>query len=73
LVKRKEMENVMSKIKYTEWNPQSKTLELIDIANTIIEDYQSRGYELTLRQLYYQLVSKDLIPNNEKTYNKLGS
>lgn len=61
------------KVKYIDKNFQSKTLELIEIANDIIEDYQSRGYELTLRQLYYQLVSKDLISNNEKMYMKLGN
>lgn len=63
----------MPKIKYVETNFQQKTLELIELANTIIEDYQLRGYELTLRQLYYQLVARDLIPNNEKSYNRLGS
>lgn len=31
--------------------------------NTIIEEYQEQGYVLTLRQLYYQLVSRDIIPN----------
>lgn len=63
----------MSKIKYIEKRFRNDTLDLIDTANEIIEDYQRRGYELTLRQLYYQLVSRDLIPNTEKSYNKLGS
>ncbi len=40
---------------------------------SICEDYQSQGYSLTLRQLYYQLVSKDLIPNHDKVYKKLSS
>lgn len=39
----------------------------------ICEDYQRQGYTLTLRQLYYQLVSKDLIPNHDKVYAKLSS
>lgn len=63
----------MSKIKYIEKRFRNDTLDLINTANEIIEDYQRRGYELTLRQLYYQLVSRDLIPNTEKSYNKLGS
>ena len=42
-------------------------------ANAIIEDYQAQGYELTLRQLYYQFVSRDLIANNMKEYKNLGS
>lgn len=48
-------------------------LATIAKANEIIEDYQSQGYRLTLRQLYYQFVSKDLIPNSERSYKNLGS
>lgn len=61
------------KIKYRDINFRKATLNLINLSNNIIDDYQSRGYELTLRQLYYQLVSRDLIPNTEKSYNKLGT
>jgi len=42
---------------------------IIDICN----EYQENGYSLTLRQLYYQLVSKDIIPNHDKVYKKLSS
>jgi hypothetical protein len=63
----------MPKIKYIEKTFQPKSLRLIEQANRVIDDYRARGYELTLRQLYYQLVAKDLIPNNEKTYKKLGN
>lgn len=42
-------------------------------ANEIIESYQAQGYRLTLRQLYYQFVSRDLIPNSERSYKNLGS
>lgn len=41
--------------------------------NNIIEDYQSQGYKLTLRQLYYQLVSRDIIPNKIEEYTKLST
>lgn len=41
--------------------------------NNIIEDYQSQGYKLTLRQLYYQLVSRDIIPNKVEEYTKLST
>lgn len=40
--------------------------------NGIIREYQNAGYVLTLRQLYYQLVSRDVIPNQSKEYDKLG-
>ena len=56
----------MMKIQYVEKRFHSATLDLINVANNIIDDYQSRGYELTLRQLYYQLVAKDLFPDNRR-------
>lgn len=49
------------------------TLQVIQQANDIIEEYQRQGYELTLRQLYYQFVARDLIPNSQKSYNRLGN
>ena len=61
------------KIAYIDKNFHASSLELIELANDIIEDYRERGYSLTLRQLYYQLVARDLIPNNQKSYNRLGS
>ena len=48
-------------------------LEKIERANEIIADYEAQGYDLTLRQLYYQFVSKALIANNEREYKNLGN
>lgn len=45
----------------------------LDVINEIIEDYRQQGYKLTLRQLYYQLVSRDVIPNNVKEYAKISN
>ena len=52
---------------------RADSLTIIDNANGIISDYQDQGYSLTLRQLYYQFVSRDLIPNNQKSYSRLGN
>jgi hypothetical protein len=46
---------------------------IIDAANAIISDYQQQGFTLTLRQLYYQFVSRDLIANKQSEYKRLGS
>lgn len=46
---------------------------MLDTINNILEEYRQDGYTLTLRQLYYQLVSKDIIPNNDKEYTKLSN
>lgn len=53
------------------WRAEKKQLmaQMISIA----EDYQEQGFTLTLRQLYYQLVAKDYIPNHDKVYKKLSS
>jgi hypothetical protein len=46
--------------------------EAIANANRIIAQYQQAGLRLTLRQLYYQFVSRNLITNEEKSYKWLG-
>ncbi len=46
-------------------------LALIASANLIIDDYQRQGYTLTLRQLYYRLVTQNTIPNTVKSYKSL--
>lgn len=45
----------------------------LNLINGIIEEYQKDGYVLTLRQLYYQLVTRDVIANSDKEYKKLGT
>lgn len=52
---------------------QRKTLAVIAQANEIIEEYQADGYTLTLRQLYYQFVARDLIENTKQSYDRIGS
>jgi hypothetical protein len=49
------------------------SLTLIGHARDIITDYRAQGYVLTLRQLYYQLVSRNLIPNFERSYKNLSA
>ena len=63
----------MSKIRYIEWNPKPESVELVYTANDIIDEYEAAGYTLTLRQLYYQFVARDIIPNSERSYKNLGS
>lgn len=63
----------MGKRKYKDINFHSKSLETIARVNSIVEEYDSQGYELTLRQVYYQLVARGFIPNNERSYKNLGN
>lgn len=63
----------MSLERYKEVSFKPKTLQQIDRINAIIEEYLDAGYTLTVRQLYYQLVARDIIPNNEKSYKQTTS
>lgn len=53
-------------------NFRRSTLEIIELANQIAMQYARMGFNLTLRQLYYQFISRDFFPNTERSYNKLG-
>jgi hypothetical protein len=61
------------KINYRSKNFAESSLSIIEQANEIFESYVSQGYTLTLRQLYYQFVSRDLLPNLQKSYKRLGN
>ena len=59
------------KEQFIEKNFRSDTLEVIDWINEVLDKYRAMGYDLTTRQVYYQLVAQDLIPNNPKSYNRI--
>jgi hypothetical protein len=57
---------------FTPRNFQAKTLTRIDQANAIIAEYQARGFALTVRQLFYQLVARKMIENTQTAYKRTG-
>ncbi len=57
---------------YRNKNFSSATLLLIEQANIIIEELMADGYDLTLRQLYYQFVARDLFANEQRNYKRLS-
>ena len=61
-------EQFIDKLKLSKSN-----VEMLNKINGILEEYVLDGYTLTLRQLYYQLVSRDVIPNNDKEYAKISN
>lgn len=63
----------MPYIAYKDINFKDNSLAMIEQANAIITTYAAQGYTLTLRQLYYQFVARDLIPNTERSYKNLGN
>lgn len=63
----------MSFICYSNKSFAKATRAIIDSANAIIDEYSKQGYDLTLRQLYYQFVARGLLVNNIANYQKLGN
>lgn len=63
----------MPKICYVTKRFHTNSKLIIVQANQIIEEYQQQGFELTLRQLYYQFVARDLFANTASNYEKLSS
>jgi len=63
----------MTKQRFITWAPRGDALAVVAKAIEICAEYGNQGYDLTLRQLYYQFVARDLIPNNQKSYKRLGS
>jgi hypothetical protein len=57
--------------KFRNVNFRPDSLAKIEKMVEIIEEYQQQGLRMTARQLYYQLVSRDIIANTPKEYKKL--
>lgn len=49
-----------------------ESLDMIDVINSILRNYAAQGYDLSLRQLYYQLVSRNIVENTERSYKNVG-
>ena len=63
----------LPKISYIEKSFRKDKLILIDKINEVIRNYTMQGYNLTLRQVYYQLVARAIIENNERSYKNIGN
>lgn len=64
----------MTKLCYIPKTFSADHLQVIGHANRIIEEYERRGFSLTLRSLYYQFVARGIFhENTAKRYSQLGS
>lgn len=61
----------MAKIQIRETAFKPESLDRIAWMSRIVEEYQKQGLRLTARQLYYQFVARDLIPNTPRSYQNL--
>lgn len=53
-------------------NIGAERLAAIEQADRILQEYESRGMVITLRQLHYQHVARGLRENTERAYSQLG-
>jgi len=56
----------MPLVSYTDKKFSLSSQEIIVQSSSIIEEYSKQGFFLTLRQLYYQFVSRDLFPEDRR-------
>jgi hypothetical protein len=56
------------KQRYIDKNFTPASVALIETIDGICRSYSRQGFVLTVRQLYYQLVARNIIPNNERSY-----
>lgn len=63
----------MPKIAYIHKRFSPAVQAAIDQAGAIIDQYRAQGFVLTLRQLYYQFVSRGLLDNRDRNYKNLGN
>lgn len=62
----------MSKKCYIPKEFRTDTMNFIGVLNNIVLEYQGMGYMLTVRQLYYQLVARAIIPNTLQEYKRVA-
>jgi len=62
----------MSRIMYVKKNFRKHTLKIIADADSLLREYSRMGYNLTLRQLYYKFIARDLFPEEwiDEKYNR---
>jgi hypothetical protein len=73
----------MPKISFIDHSFSAASLDLLHTTDHIMVEYAKQGYRLTLRQLYYQMIARDLFPeswrdpqtgtkNNIRNYKRFG-
>ena len=51
----------------------SEAQTLLSHVLSVLQRYAAQGYDLSLRQCYYQLVAANIIPNSEHSYKNVGN
>lgn len=59
------------KEQFKELNFRPASLARIEQLNVILDEYAAMGFRLTVRQLFYQMVARGLIPNTQRMYKNM--
>lgn len=59
----------MTLIRYSGRNLGPAILDKVRRANAIVEQYQAQGLSMSVRQIFYQFVKRNWIPNDDKQYD----
>lgn len=62
----------MPRITYVPKRFGAESLAIIAHVNAIDAQYRAQGFDLTLRQVFYQFVSRGYLPNTDRSYKRLG-
>lgn len=62
----------MAHVQYKEIALRGKAMKMVEQANAIFADPENAGQVMTLRQLYYQFIGRDLFANTKLNYRKLA-
>lgn len=63
----------MPKIAYINHKLYPSSRVRIEQVNEIIDEYMAAGYTMTVRQIFYCLVTRDLLGNTKENYKSLGN
>ncbi len=61
----------MPLIRYKHWKPQADARGMVDLVTMVVDEYTAAGYTMTIRQIYYQFVARDLFPDDRR-YSQRG-
>ena len=57
---------------FIDWKPNAESQARLVQIGSVVEQFRAMRIKITLRQLYYQLVSKNIIRNQQREYKRLG-
>jgi hypothetical protein len=62
----------MPRIAYAKKRFGEDSMNVVRTADQICREYAEQGFDLTLRQLYYQFVARGYLPNKQEEYKRLS-